>query len=306
MKIFLTGGSGMVGSNIRAAANQLGHEVLAPARMELNLGDYDALKKYLIKSSPDVVIHCAGLVGGIQANIAAPFDFCFENLHIGMNVIKASYEARVTKLINLGSSCMYPRDAPNPLVETEILKGELGPTNEGYAIAKIAVARLAEYMSEQYNVEYKTLIPCNLYGFWDKFDPQKSHMIPAVIRKIHEAKLANSDSVAIWGDGTARREFLFAEDFAEFIFFALERFNSVPNSMNVGLGFDYTINQYYESVRDVVDYKGSFVHDLTKPVGMQQKLVDISRQTKLGWKPSTDLKKGIERTYNHFLKEIKK
>lgn len=304
MKIFITGGNGMVGQNIQARALTLGYEVIAPSRSDLDLQDFNAVQSYFKKISPDVVIHCAGLVGGIQANMASPFDFCYDNLHIGMNVIKASFDTGVKKLINLGSSCMYPRDAINPLKESDILKGELEPTNEGYAIAKLAIAKLAEYISSQHNVAYKTIIPCNLYGYWDKFDPEKSHMIPAVIRKIHEAKESNADSVDIWGDGLARREFLFAEDFADFIFFALNKFNLVPNYMNVGLGSDYSINEYYEAVREVVGFKGVFKHDLSKPVGMKQKLVDISLQTNMGWKPATNLTTGIERTYQFFLKRL--
>lgn len=305
MKIFLTGGNGMVGRNIRAQGEALGFVIDAPTRLTLDLSNMSAISDYLSESKPDVVIHCAGLVGGIQANMVAPFDFCYENLLIGLNIIKASHKAGITRLINLGSSCMYPRGAQNPLKETDILQGELEPTNEGYAVAKVAVARLADYISAQHNVKYKTLIPCNLYGFWDKFDPNRSHMIPAVIRKIDEAKTNNAEIVEIWGDGTARREFLFAEDLADFIFYILDRFDDVPNNINVGLGFDYSINEYYEAVSEVVGYQGQFEHDLTKPVGMQQKLVDISEQIKLGWQPKTDLKTGIERTYQFFLNEAK-
>ncbi|MDK9758596.1 NAD-dependent epimerase/dehydratase family protein, partial [Vibrio sp. D173a] len=187
MKLFITGGRGMVGKNIIALAEKKGIEVIAPSRQDLDLTSQAAINEYLSIHRPDVVVHCAGLVGGIQANIAAPYDFCFQNLQIGLNVIQASYDAGITRLINLGSSCMYPRLAQNPLKEEQILTGELEPTNEGYAVAKVAVAKLAEYLSAQYGVEYKTLIPCNLYGYWDKFDVNKSHMIPAVIRKIDEA-----------------------------------------------------------------------------------------------------------------------
>lgn len=301
MKIFLSGGNGMVGRNIRSLAQTSGHIIDSPSRHELDLLDAQALEYYLIQSAPDMVIHAAGLVGGIQANIAAPYDFCFQNLKIGMNLIQASYNAGITQLLNMGSSCMYPRSAPNPLNESALLTGELEPTNEGYAVAKIAVAKLAYYLSRQYGVAYKTIIPCNLYGMWDKFDVKNSHMIPSVIRKIHEAKEQGQKCVELWGDGTARREFLFAEDLVDFIFFALERFDLLPNQMNVGLGFDYSINEYYSVIRDVLAYEGDFKHDLTKPTGMKQKLVDVSIQNGLGWHPKTDLKTGIERTYQFFL-----
>ncbi|WP_199479657.1 GDP-L-fucose synthase family protein [Vibrio harveyi] len=304
MKLFVTGGRGMVGKNIIASAEKRGIEVIAPSRQELDLTSQTAINEYLAIHRPDVVIHCAGLVGGIQANIAAPYDFCFQNLQIGLNVIQASYDAGITRLINLGSSCMYPRLAQNPLREEQILTGELEPTNEGYAIAKVAVAKLAEYLSSQYDVEYKTLIPCNLYGFWDKFDVNKSHMIPAVIRKIDEAVKSNQSIVDIWGDGLARREFMFAEDLADFILFSLERFDKLPNTMNVGLGYDYSINDYYEAVAEVIGYTGTFEHDLTKPAGMKQKLVDVTQQTNLGWTPKTDLTQGIRRTYQFYLNEV--
>ncbi|MEG3694212.1 GDP-L-fucose synthase [Vibrio coralliirubri] len=304
MKLFVTGGRGMVGKNIIALAEKKGIEVIAPSRQELNLTSQTAINEYLSVHKPDVVVHCAGLVGGIQANIAAPYDFCFQNLQIGLNVIQASYDAGISQLINLGSSCMYPRLAQNPLKEEQILTGELEPTNEGYAIAKVAVAKLAEYLSAQYDVDYKTFIPCNLYGYWDKFDVNKSHMIPAVIRKIDEAVKSNQSIVDIWGDGLARREFMFAEDLADFILFSLERFDKLPNTMNVGLGYDYSINDYYEAVAEVVGYTGTFEHDLTKPAGMKQKLVDVTQQTNLGWTPKTDLTQGIRRTYQFYLSEV--
>ncbi len=271
----------MVGRNIQALAEQHGFDIDAPSSQTLNLLDFAAVKQYLELSKPDVVVHAAGLVGGIQANMAAPFDFALVNMQIGINVVRAANDLDIEKLINFGSSCMYPREAENPLKESCLLTGELEPTNEGYAVAKIAVARLAQYANTQMGRHYKTVIPCNLYGFWDKFSPDKSHMIPAVIRKIHEAKQQGSN-VEIWGDGTARREFMFAEDLADFTFFALQKLDAVPDLINVGLGHDYSINEYYQAVAEVVGFSGTFEHDLTKPVGMKQKLVDISRQIGTG------------------------
>ncbi|ENM5906538.1 GDP-L-fucose synthase family protein [Vibrio mimicus] len=305
MNIFLTGGAGMVGRNIIALAKQKGFKIDAPGRQELDLSNLACLTNYISQSKPDLVIHCAGLVGGIQANVAAPYDFCFQNLLIGMNVIQASYDAGVKKLINLGSSCMYPRAAENPLKEESALTGELEPTNEGYAVAKVAVARLASYLSQQYRVEYKTYIPCNLYGYWDKFDPEKSHMIPAVIRKIDSAKQSGTGTVDIWGDGLARREFMFAEDLADFILFSLDRFEEVPSSVNVGLGTDHSINEFYQTIAEVIGYKGTFYNDLSRPAGMKQKLVDISKQTQLGWFPKTSLIEGIKKTYEFYLREVR-
>ncbi|MEH6627061.1 MAG: GDP-L-fucose synthase [Motiliproteus sp.] len=303
MKLFITGGRGMVGRNLCALAEQRGVEVFAPTRDELDLLDYQDTLASIRQYQPDVVIHAAGLVGGIQANMAAPYDFCFINLQLGLNVVRAAHEAGVDQLINLGSSCMYPRAAQNPLQESLILKGELEPTNEGYAVAKVAVAKLCEYLSQQHGAYYRTLIPCNLYGFWDNFHPQRSHMIPAVIRKIHEAKLSNQPQVEIWGDGTARREFMFAEDLADLVLKVSNSVDELPQYMNVGLGYDFSINEYYQQVADVIGYEGTFVHDLSKPAGMKQKLVGIDGQTSFGWAPPTALRAGIEKTYAYFLKD---
>ncbi|MFZ4077591.1 MAG: GDP-L-fucose synthase family protein, partial [Legionellaceae bacterium] len=305
MKIFLTGGRGMVGRNVRLLAARAGFTVDAPTQQELNLDHLHHVVDYLKASAPDVVIHAAGRVGGIQANMAAPYDFCFENLQMGLHIIEASKRANISRLINLGSSCMYPRAAKNPLKEEDLLSGGLEPTNEGYAIAKLAVAKLTSYANQQHGFNYKTLIPCNLYGYGDKFSPEHSHMIPAVIRKLHEAKLHGQTKVDIWGDGTARREFLFAQDLADFILLALTRFDELPQLMNVGLGHDYSIREYYDAVKEVVGYEGTFTYDLSKPKGMHQKLVDVSIQTALGWQPKTDLITGIQQTYDFFLDKDK-
>lgn len=199
---------------------------------------------------------------------------------------------------------MYPREAVNPLSEDLILKGELEPTNEGYALAKITSTRLCEYITkENPTYSYKTIIPCNLYGKFDKFDPNHSHMIPAVIRKLDEAQKNNLSEIDIWGDGEARREFMYAEDLAEFIFYALDNFETLPQNLNVGLGQDYTINEYYQSVADVVGFRGTFKHDLSKPVGMRQKLIDDTRLKGFGWNHKTSLTAGIQKTYDFYLSE---
>ncbi len=294
----------MVGRNIIALAKEQGFEIDAPDRSTLDLLNYEAVLDYIKQSKPDVVMHCAGLVGGIQANIAAPFDFAFVNMQIGLNIVSASNAADIDNLLNFGSSCMYPRAAKNPLKESSILTGELEPTNEGYAIAKVSTARLAQYANSQFGRIYKTLIPCNLYGYWDKFDPEKSHMIPAVIRKLHEATLNNQTKVDIWGDGLARREFMFAEDLADFSLFSAANMGRLPDLLNVGLGSDYSINDYYKAIANVVGYKGDFIHDLSKPVGMKQKLVDTSIQSNLGWQPKHTLEEGLSKTYQYFLKEV--
>ena len=242
MKIFLTGGSGMVGRNILEHSESNNHKFIAPTSKELNLLNRDEVKDFLSREMPDLIIHSAGLVGGIEANIKNPVDFLLKNTDMGINVISSAASVGIKNLINLGSSCMYPREASNPLTEDLILQGELEPTNEGYALAKIVAARLCEYITRQDSKKnYKTLIPCNLYGRHDKFSKTNSHLIPAVIRKIHEAKIAGSRTVTIWGDGSARREFMNAADLADFIYFVMTRLEIIPQNLNVGLGHDLSL-----------------------------------------------------------------
>lgn len=293
----------MVGQNLMEDARFQKMELLTPRRTDLDLFKYDDVLKYLSKHKPHAVIHCAGRVGGIQANMANPVAFLIENLDVNRNVILAAREAGIKTLINLGSSCMYPRDAHNPLTEDLVLKGELEPTNEGYAIAKITAQRLCSYIrKENPEFNYKTLIPSNLYGRHDKFDPKNSHMVPAVIRKLHEAKLNSIREVDIWGDGTARREFMYTADLVDCIYRALENVETLPDVMNVGLGIDYSVNDYYAAAAKVIGYTGSFKHDLSKPVGMKQKLTSVELARQWGWKSQTSLVDGLSKTYQYFLK----
>lgn len=300
MKILLTGGNGMVGQNILENANLKKYTFLSPSSKELDLLDYDVVSSYIKKNKPEFIIHAAGLVGGIQANIKNPVKFLVKNTDIGRNILLAAHDNKVQNVLNLGSSCMYPKDAENPLKEELILKGELEPTNEGYALAKIYTARLCEYISnENLYFNYKTAIPCNLYGKFDKFSPQNSHMIPAVIKKIIDAKNNNTE-VTIWGNGTARREFMYTEDLADFVFYAIDNFNEMPQNVNVGLGKDYTIKEYYNAIAKEVNYTGNFNYDLTKPVGMMQKLVDITKLKEFGWESKTTLEEGIKKTIQFY------
>lgn len=299
----------MVGRNILRHPASLAYDFVAPGSTELDLTDTAATEYSVNHIKPDIVIHAAGRVGGIHANLENPVEFLVTNTDLGRNVIMAAYKSGVPKLINLASSCMYPRHASNPLTENLILQGELEPTNEGYALAKIFSTRLCEYINREskkkahFKFDYKTLIPCNLYGLYDKFDPENSHLIPAIIRKIHEAKIRGRGHVDIWGGGTARREFMYAGDLAEAVLLVLSNFGKIPMLMNVGLGHDYSINDYYTTVAEVIGWNGHFVHDHTKPVGMQQKLVDITLQREWGWMPATSLEAGIKNSYQYFLEE---
>ncbi len=291
----------MVGRNILEHPSAQEWSFVFPSSAELDLTDYKATVAQVDAIKPDIIIHAAGKVGGIQANIAQPVDFLVRNMDMGRNILMAARKTGVKKLLNLGSSCMYPRNAPNPLKEGMILQGELEPTNEGYALAKIMTERLCRYInSEDPEYFYKTLIPCNLYGRYDKFEPEHSHLIPAIIYKIHHAIETGHSTVEIWGDGSARREFMYAGDFAEAVIRSLDYFDSLPMVMNVGLGHDYSINDYYRTVAKVLGYKGSFTHDLSKPAGMKQKLVSIEEQQAWGWLPKATLAEGITQTYNFY------
>lgn len=304
MKLFLTGGGGMVGRNVLEHPALQTWEVLAPRSSELDLRDFSAVQQYVQQHQPDIIIHAAGKVGGIQANIREPVAFLLDNLDMGRNIVWAARQAGVKRLLNLGSSCMYPRNHNDPLREEQVLKGELEPTNEGYALAKVMTARLCEYIArEDAQYPYKTLIPCNIYGRHDKFDPAHSHLIPAIIHKVYQAMQSGQQTVEIWGNGHARREFMYAGDLADAIVRAVQKYDSLPAYMNVGLGCDYTINEYYQVAAAVMGYQGGFVHDLGKPVGMNRKLVDVSRQQAWGWQARSTLQEGIQLTYKYFTDE---
>lgn len=306
MRLLVTGANGMVGRNIVQHPLSEFHQILSPSSRDLDLRDYAAVKGFLDAHRPDCIVHAAGRVGGIQANIREPVAFLIDNLDMGRNVVMAAKAAGVRRLINLGSSCMYPRNALNPLTEDRILQGELEPTNEGYALAKIMTARLCQYIRrESPSLLYKTLVPCNIYGPHDKFDPAHSHMVPAVIRKIQLAKESGYDTVEVWGDGEARREFMYVGDLADCVFSAIQRLESMPDVMNVGLGEDYTINDYYKVIAEVIGYRGQFVHDLSKPVGMARKLVSTARAEAWGWRATTGLVEGIKKTYEFYLEHSK-
>lgn len=291
----------MVGRNATDKLVEIGYNVLTPSRKELDLIDSQEVLRYFKLNNIDIVIHAAGLVGGIQANIEKPYSFLSVNSQIALNVINASIETGIERLINLGSSCMYPKDCQDELTEDLILTGPLEPTNEGYAIAKIMASKLCDFAQSEFGLSYKTLIPCNLYGKYDNFHPVRSHMIPAVIRKVHEASKTNN-SVEVWGTGEARREFMFVEDLIDFIVWSLDNYDQLPSLVNVGLGHDYSIKEYYQSIAEVIGFTGGFTHDLSKPEGMKRKLCSIQKQSRLGWKPKHSLKEGLEKTYQYYLK----
>lgn len=303
MKILITGSSGMIGKNLLEHPLIKFFDLVTPQREELDLLNFESTINFFKKNNPDMVIHLAAKVGGIHANIEDPIGFLIQNIDIGRNVIMASYQAKIKKLINLGSSCMYPRNCSQTLKEEMILKGELEPTNEGYALAKIVTAKLCQYISSFDRFQYKTLIPCNIYGRHDKFDKKQSHLIAAIIEKIHQIKILGTSEVEIWGDGFARREFMYAGDLADAIVHAINNFETLPPLMNLGCGIDYSINEYYEIVGNVLGYTGTFRHNLKKPVGMTRKLNNIEIQKSWGWTVKHSLNEGIKKTYDFYLQE---
>ncbi len=306
MKILITGGTGMCGKNILENPEISKMDILSPSSHELDLLDYEKTLNYLRENKPDFIVHTAGLVAGIQFNIKNPVRALVDNTYIGLNIINASNKVGINKFLNFGSSCMYPRHGKNPLKEDQILKGELEPTNEGYAIAKVLSTRLCEYINfENKERQYKTLIPCNLYGRHDTFNKKFSHMIPAAIQKIHEAKTQNNTEVEIWGDGTTRREFMSATDLADLVYYCIDNFHKMPQNLNAGLGLDYTISEYYGVAAKVVGFEGNFVHNLDKPVGMKQKLVDVEALRKFGWKNKLSLEEGLKIAYDFFLNDYR-
>ena len=305
-KILLTGGSGLVGRNIQEHSSADKWEILTPSRKELDLTDLSSVSQWVKNHQPDIIIHAAGLVGGIKANIQDPVKFLDVNVSMGRNIIMVARDCNVTKLINLGSSCMYPKSIRSPLTEEKLMAGKLEPTNEGYALAKLFTTKLCQYIStENSNMQFKTMIPCNIYGKHDNFNLETAHLLPAIIQKIHTAKVDNINTVSVWGNGTVRREFLYAEDLADAILLAVEDLHKIPNIMNIGFGLDYSVNEYYKTVAEVMNWKGTLVHDLSMPIGMMQKLNGIDRQKKWGWTAQTSLKVGIKKTYQYFLESLR-
>lgn len=300
-KVWITGGRGMVGRNLIENKSNVNYDLLYPNSEELDLTKIEEIKEWIKINNPDIVIHTAAKVGGIHANIAEPTSFLLTNLKININVIEAAYKSNIKYFLNLGSSCMYPRYADNPLKEESILTGELEPTNEGYALSKISAAKLCEYLSkEDKTIFYKTIIPCNLFGRYDSFSPQKSHLIPSIIVKLHDAIINKKDSVEIWGDGSVRREFMYSADLADAIWFCLNNIEKLPDSLNIGCGKDYSILQFYEIASKIINYKGVFKFNKKKPQGMKRKMVDSQIINNLGWEAKTNLEEGLKRTYKFY------
>ena len=305
-KILITGGSGMVGRNFCEYHKSKKYSVLNPDRTEMNLLNFKEVDNYLLKNKPDIIIHAAARVGGIQANIKNPVLFLSDNADMGRNLLLSAKNQNIKKIINLSSSCVYPKNMEVPLEEEFILSGPLEPTNEAYAIGKIFTQKLCSYINKEYSdFYYKTLIPCNLFGKYDNFDLETGHLLPNIINKIHHAKLNKQNRVTIWGNGSVKREFMYVNDLIDCIYYSIENFSQMPEIMNVGVGKDYSVLDYYSFIAKSLDWKGSFEFDMNKPVGQKQKLVSVKKLNNFGWKSKTLLQNAINETIKHYLESYK-
>ena len=300
-RIYVAGHAGLVGNAIVRALRQAGHTtVLTATRREVDLRDQAAVRRWFATYEPDYVLLVAGKVGGILANSTYPADFLYDNMMIHANVIDSSYRSGVSKLLYLGSSCIYPRLSPQPIDETQLLKGELEPTNEAYAIAKISGIKLAAAYRGQYGCDFISAMPTNLYGPNDNFDLTSSHVLPALIRKFHDAKVNGDPTVTIWGSGTPRREFMHVDDLAAACLFLMQRYSS-DDHINIGVGSDVTIRELAELIREIVYPAARIELDTSKPDGMPRKLLDSSKLRGLGWRPSIGLRDGVASSYRWYV-----
>ena len=302
-RIYVAGHRGLVGSAIYRLLKKRGFEnLITRTHSELELMDAVAVQNFFEETKPEFVFLAAAKVGGIHANSTYPADFMRENLLVQTNVIHESWRNDVEKLMFLGSSCIYPKLCPQPISEKSLLTGELEPTNEAYALAKIAGIKTCQSYNQQYGTNFISAMPTNLYGINDNFHPENSHVLPALIRRFHEAKLADSESVSIWGTGNPRREFLHSDDLADAVLFLMENYND-SEIVNVGCGEDQTIRVLAETISEVVGYSGSLVFDSSRPDGTPQKMLDISKIRVLGWRPEITLKNGLKQVYQWYTEQ---
>ena len=313
-KIYVAGHTGLVGSAIIRHLKSLGfNNLIMKTHKELDLTNQADVQKFFNKEKPNFVVIAAAKVGGIHANNTYPADFIYKNMMIEANIINSSYENNVKRLLFLGSTCIYPRKVAQPMREDALLTGVLEPTNEPYALAKIAGIKLCESYNRQHGTDFRSVMPTSLYGKNDNFHPTNSHVIPALIQRFHNAKVKDEKEVVVWGTGNAMREFLYVDDMAEAAIFILnlnkktydENTDTMLSHINIGTGVDVTTRELAESIREVVGFQGKLIFDKTKPDGAPRKLIDVSRLSKMGWSYSTDLKLGLKLTYDWYLEELK-
>ncbi len=300
-RVWVTGHNGMVGSAIVRRLENEDCEIITVSKNELDLRDNEAVFRWLSNNKPEVIIIAAAKVGGIHANSHYPADFLYDNLMIETNVIHNAWKNNIEKLLFLGSSCIYPRNAMQPITEDALLTGELEPTNEWYAIAKIAGIKLCQSYRKQHGVDYISAMPTNLFGPGDNFHPENSHVPAALLSRFHNAKVNNEEQCVVWGSGNPKREFLFVDDLADALVFLIKNYSDVSH-VNVGTGLDIPIKDFALKVKECVDYHGGLVFDKTKPDGMPRKVLDISKLAKLGWTANTSLDEGLSKYYKWFIK----
>ncbi len=309
IKVYIAGHKGLVGSAIVRHLKKTGYSnLIYRIHKELDLVDQKEVDNFFYKERPEWVFLAAAKVGGIMANIKHPTEFLYENLMIECNIINFAYKHGVEKLLFLGSSCIYPRECLQPMKEGYLLNGKLEPTNEGYALAKIAGLKLCEYYKRQYNKNFISLVPSNVYGIGDNFDLNNSHVIAALIRRFHEAKVNKLSFVKVWGTGKAKREFLYVDDLADACLYFMENYNAeeLPPFINIGIGQDISIKKLAELIKGIVGYEGEVVWDTSKPEGMPRKVVDVTVANKLEWQAKVPLEEGIKKTYEWFFENTQK
>jgi len=297
--VLVTGASGMLGQHLVPMLENKGHEVLAPSCEDVDLTDAAATSAYIQSNTIDAVVHCAAYVAGIASSKASKHHSFDANVSMGMNLIRSCLENEISTLLNVGSATVYPSDAPQPLTETSLGQGAFEGPIEGYALSKYVVYRACAMANEQYDVAFKTILPCNLFGPYDNFSLETGHMLPAILHRMHQAKEHDNAPIVIWGDGSAKREFLYAPDLADFICFSLENFEDLPEVMNVGSGVEVSVKEMHQHMAKITGYSGELKHDLDKPVGRLRRYLDLHHQQELGWSPKTPFEEALALTYDY-------
>ena len=297
--VLVTGASGMLGQHLVPMLEGKGHIVLRPPQSELDLTNSEAVSKYIQSNPIDVVVHGAAYVAGIASSTTMKHHSFDTNVTMGLNLIRSCIEHGIERILNVGSATVYPSDAPQPLTESSLGEGAFEGPIEGYALSKYVVYRACAMANEQHNVSFKTVLPCNLYGPFDNFSIETGHMLPAILHRMHQAKEEENAPIVIWGDGSAKREFLYAPDLADFICFSLDRFDDLPEVMNVGSGVEISVNEMHQHMANITGYSGEFRHDLDKPVGRLRRYLNLQNQQRLGWSPKTPFEEALAITYEY-------
>ncbi len=297
--VLVTGASGMLGQHLVPMLENRGYQVLSPSRDDVDLTDAAATSAYIQSNTIDAVVHCAAYVAGIASSKASKHHSFDVNVSMGMNLIRSCLDNGISTLLNVGSATVYPSDAPQPLSETSLGQGAFEGPIEGYALSKYVVYRACTMANEQFDVAFKTILPCNLFGPFDNFSLETGHMLPAILHRMHQAKEQDNAPIVIWGDGSAKREFLYAPDLADFICFSLENFEALPEVMNVGSGMEVSVKEMHQHMAKITGYSGELKHDLDKPVGRLRRYLDLHYQQRLGWSPKTPFEEALALTYEY-------